>query len=114
MHLGGAAARIDPNKNAVGLRSASYVLNIQSARQDAREDDRHLAWAREFWNATRPSSTGSAYINFVTDEEGEARVRAAHPSGVYARLRDVKSKFDSGNLFHGAQNIPPHQVSAGH
>jgi FAD/FMN-containing dehydrogenase len=34
-------------------------------------------------------------------------VRAAYPAEVYARLRDVKTKFDPGNLFHGAQNIPP-------
>ena len=40
--------------------------------------------------------------------KGEARVRAAYPAErVYARLRDVKSKLDPGNLFHGAQNIPP-------
>ena len=43
----------------------------------------------------------------MTEDEGEARVRAAYGERVYARLRDVKSKFDPGNLFHGAQNIPP-------
>jgi FAD/FMN-containing dehydrogenase len=107
MHLGGAPARIDPTSNAVGLRSASYVLNIQAAWESPQEDDRHLAWAREHWTATRPFSTGSAYINFMTEDEGEARVRAAYGHRVYARLRDVKSRFDPGNLFHGAQNIPP-------
>ena len=107
MHLGGAPARLDPSTNAVGLRTAPYVLNIQAAWESAQEDPRHIAWAREYWTATRPFSTGSAYINFMTEDEGEARVRAAYPSEVYARLRDVKSKFDPGNLFHGAQNIPP-------
>jgi FAD/FMN-containing dehydrogenase len=107
MHLGGAPARMDPSTNAVGLRTAAYVLNIQAAWESAQEDQRHLAWAREYWTATRPFSTGSAYINFMTEDEGEARVRAAYPADVYARLRDVKSKFDPGNLFHGAQNIPP-------
>jgi FAD/FMN-containing dehydrogenase len=42
----------------------------------------------------------------MTEDEG-ARVRAAYPDEVYARLREVKRKFDPGNLFHGAQNIPP-------
>ena len=107
MHLGGAPARIDPTGNAVGLRSASYVLNIQAAWESPQEDDRQLAWARDFWTATRPFSTGSAYINFMTEDEGEARVRAAYGERVYARLRDIKSKFDPGNLFRGAQNIPP-------
>jgi FAD/FMN-containing dehydrogenase len=107
MHLGGASRRVDPALNAVGLRAASYVLNIQAAWESAQEDDRHIAWARDFWSETRSFSTGSAYINFMTEDEGEARVRAAFGEQVYARLREVKSKFDPGNLFHGAQNIPP-------
>jgi len=107
MHLGGAPARTDPSTNAVGLRTAAYVLNIQAAWEGAQEDQRHLAWAREYWTATRPFSTGAAYINFMTEDEGEARVRAAYSAEVYVRLRDVKTRFDPGNLFHGAQNIPP-------
>jgi FAD binding domain/Berberine and berberine like len=107
MHLGGAPARIDPARNAVGLRTAAYVLNIQAAWESAQEDDRHIAWAREYWSQTRPFSTGSAYINFMTEDEGEARVRAAYGERVYGRLREVKGRFDPGNLFHGAQNIPP-------
>jgi len=107
MHLGGTPARLDPSMNAVGLRAASYVLNIQAAWESAQEDRRHLLWARECWSATRQFSTGSAYINFMTEDEGEARVRAAFPAAVYARLSEVKSRFDPGNLFHGAQNIPP-------
>jgi FAD binding domain/Berberine and berberine like len=108
MHLGGAPARIDANANAVGLRSASYVLNITAAWESAQEDPRHLAWARDYWTATRPFSTGSAYINFMTEDEGEARVRAAYSSEVYTRLREAKRKYDPDNLFRGAQNIPPH------
>jgi hypothetical protein len=107
MHLGGAPARVDPTMNAVGLRTAPYVLNIQAAWESPQDDRRHLAWAREYWTATRRFSTGSAYINFMTEDEGEARVRAAYGEEVYARLRDVKTKFDLGNLFRGAQNVPP-------
>lgn len=83
------------------------MLNIQAAWESAQEDPRHRAWASEYWAATRPFSTGGAYINFMTEDEGDARVRAAYPDEVYARLREVKRKFDPGNLFHGAQNIPP-------
>jgi FAD/FMN-containing dehydrogenase len=107
MHLGGAPARVDPTMNAVGLRTAPYVLNIQAAWESPQDDRRHHAWAREYWTATRQFSTGSAYINFMTEDEGEARVRAAYGEEVYARLRDVKTKFDLGNLFRGAQNVPP-------
>jgi hypothetical protein len=107
MHLGGAPARIDPAANAVGLRAAPYVLNIQSAWENPQEDRRHIAWARECWTATQPFSSGGSYINFMTGDEGEARVQAAYGGQVYARLREIKSKNDPGNLFHGAQNVPP-------
>lgn len=107
MHLGGAPARLDPNLNAVGFRTALYVLNITGAWENPQEDRRHIDWAREYWTATHPYSTGSAYINFMTDDEGEARVRAAYGDRLYARLREIKAKFDPANLFHGAQNIPP-------
>jgi hypothetical protein len=43
----------------------------------------------------------------MTDDEGEARVRAAYSSEVDARLREAKRKYNPGNLFRGAQNIPP-------
>jgi hypothetical protein len=61
---GGVPARLDPDMNAVGLRTAPFVLNIQAAWEHAQEDQQHMSWARSCWTATRPFSTGSAYINF--------------------------------------------------
>jgi hypothetical protein len=107
MAMGGAPARLDPDVNAVGFRTAQYVVNIQSAWESAQEDPRHIGWAREYWSAVHPFSTGAAYINFMTEDEGDARVRAAYGDRLYPRLAAVKAKFDPGNLFHGAQNIPP-------
>jgi FAD/FMN-containing dehydrogenase len=107
MHLGGAPSRLDPTTNAVGLRTAQYILNVQSAWDSPEEDDRHIGWARDYWVATAPFSTGGAYVNFMTGDEGEGRLRAAYGERVYERLRDIKSRLDAGNLFRGAQNIPP-------
>jgi hypothetical protein len=107
MHLGGAPARLDPGLNAVGFRTAAYVLNVQGAWENPQEDRRHIEWVREFWAASHPLSTGSGYTNFMTKDEGDARVRAAYGNQVYDRLQKAKSKFDPTNLFHGAQNIPP-------
>ena len=39
-------------------------------------------------------------------EEGEERVKAAYGEN-YARLAQVKAKYDSHNLFHVNQNIRP-------
>jgi FAD/FMN-containing dehydrogenase len=95
------------------LRTASYVLNIQAAWERPQQDQRHLAWARAYWAATRPFSTGSAYVNFMTEDEGEERVRTAYGDKAYARLREIKANFDPGNLFRGAKNIPPRQIKTG-
>jgi FAD/FMN-containing dehydrogenase len=46
-------------------------------------------------------------VNFLTDEEGEARVRAAYGAALYDRLRRVKTIYDPENVFRGNLNIPP-------
>src|SRR5258707_6416451 len=74
MHLGGAPARVAPTLNAVAFRSAQYVLNITAAWEASHEDQQHIGWAREFWGAAHPLSTGIGYTNFMTEDEGDARV----------------------------------------
>jgi FAD/FMN-containing dehydrogenase len=51
-------------------------------------------------------SDKGAYVNFLGDE-GEASVHAAYPGATWDRLRQVKAKYDPGNLFRLNQNIPP-------
>jgi FAD/FMN-containing dehydrogenase len=47
-----------------------------------------------------------AYPNFMMDDEGEARVRAAYGPN-YDRLAAVKKRYDPTNLFRVNQNIRP-------
>jgi FAD/FMN-containing dehydrogenase len=49
---------------------------------------------------------GGAYINFMMDDEGEARVRAAYGAN-YERLVTVKRQYDPANLFRVNHNIRP-------
>lgn len=57
-----------------------------------------------FGYLTRRFSTGGTYVNFLTEEEGDERIRAAYGKN-YERLVGVKRKWDPGNLFHMNKNI---------
>ena len=82
---------------------------MQGAWEAPAEDDIHIAWARDFWSAMRPFSSGGTYVNFLTEDADRERVRAAYGPELYDRLARVKAKYDPDNLFRANQNIRPAQ-----
>jgi len=103
--LGGAASRPDPDSTAYAHRDARFVLNVHSRWDAPADDERCIAWARDFFRASAPFATGGTYVNFLTEDETD-RVRAAYGSN-YGRLAQVKRRYDPDNLFHTNQNIKP-------
>ena len=60
---------------------------------------------RDYDAAIAPHSQGGLYVNFASADD-QSKVAADY--GVnYARLREVKRRYDPGNLFHLNQNIQP-------
>ncbi|MGH7068502.1 MAG: FAD-binding oxidoreductase [Acetobacteraceae bacterium] len=103
--VGGAIARVPANATAYANRDAAYDCFPVAIWDDPREDERHITWARVFWEAMRPFATGGVYANNL-GEEGEERVRAAYGAN-YARLARLKAKYDPDNLFRLNANIRP-------
>lgn len=103
--LGGETSRIATNATAYAQRDAQFVLNVHARWEAAKDDQRCIAWAREFFDASAPYATGGVYINFMTEEEGD-RVAAAYGE-CYQRLIELKQKYDPDNLFRLNQNIKP-------
>ena len=103
---GGAVARVPDDRMAIGQRQAPFNLHILSMWPDAAEDDANIAWTKEFGAAMKPFTTGRVYLNFIGDE-GEDRVKAAFGPETYARLQNLKERYDPGNLFRLNQNIRP-------
>ena len=108
-HLGGAVSRVDEDASAFSHREAAFALNIQAAWLDPAESDRHIGWTRDFWRAIQPYSTGGVYVNFLSEDEGQDRVKAAYGAAKYERLVALKNKYDPTNLFRLNQNIKPTQ-----
>jgi FAD/FMN-containing dehydrogenase len=102
--IDGALNELPEDHSAVGNRDAAAVLNIASAWEHARDDGENVEWARSAWRDMRQFSSGGTYINFLTEEEGEERTRAAYRTN-YDRLAQVKTRWDSANLFRTNKNI---------
>ena len=99
----GAANRVPSDAMAYGHRDAKFVLNVHGRWDEAAQDETCIAWARAFFKASAPYASAGAYVNFMTGDEGD-RVAAAY--GVnYARLKQIKKKYDPENIFHNNQNI---------
>jgi FAD/FMN-containing dehydrogenase len=103
--VGGAISQVGGDATAYGNRDAAYDCFPVAVWETSAEDERHIAWARNFWEAMRPFATGGVYANNL-GEEGEERVRAAYGAN-YARLAALKAKYDPENLFRLNQNIKP-------
>jgi len=102
----GALNRFPEDHSPAGNRDARMVLNVTAAWDRAEDDQANIEWARAAWRDMRRFSTGGTYVNFLTEEEGEDRTRAAYGRN-YARLVDVKTALDPNNLFRMNKNIQP-------
>jgi hypothetical protein len=82
------------------------VLNVTASWEKPEDDTTNIEWARNAWRDLRGFSTGGTYVNFLTEEEGDERIRAAYGNN-YKRLADIKAKWDPENMFCMNKNIPP-------
>jgi FAD/FMN-containing dehydrogenase len=103
--ISGSANRVASDAMAYGSRDAKFVLNVHGRWEEATHDETCIGWAREFFKASAPYASAGAYVNFMTEEEGD-RVAAAYGSN-HDRLVQIKRKYDPENVFHLNQNIKP-------
>jgi FAD/FMN-containing dehydrogenase len=103
--MGGAVSQVGEDETAFSGRSAGFTYNIGACTEgpDGFEDERN--WVRTFWSALEPYHMG-VYVNFLGDE-GQERVQESYGAEKYARLRELKRRYDPDNFFRINQNIPP-------
>ena len=105
--FGGQLARVPADATAFAHRDAGFMVTILGlyAEPSPETAATHLAWTDGLYGELRPLSRG-VYSNFLADE-GEDRIREAYTPETYARLVEVKRKYDPQNVFHFNQNIRP-------
>ncbi|AGA34501.1 putative oxidoreductase, oxygen dependent, FAD-dependent protein [Thioalkalivibrio nitratireducens DSM 14787] len=79
---------------------------VGTAWDEPEDDAANIAWAREAWQDLKAFSTGGAYINFQTEDEGSERMEAALGPALQ-RLAEIKQRWDPDNRFRVNRNIPP-------
>ncbi len=113
--LGGAVSRADRDATAFAHRDVEYSFMALGVCATPVEVEKCAQWARDFWAAMQPSSTGAVYVNYLGGEsdEGPDRIKAAYGPEKYARLVALKNRYDPSNLFRLNQNIKPSQAATG-
>ena len=106
--MGGAVGRTDPGARALNVPDAQWAYFCLTMWMDPAENDRNIAWTRKFAEVMQPFGIGTAaFPNFIEAGESDSRLRRSYGDANYARLVEVKSKWDPDNLFRLNQNIAP-------
>jgi FAD/FMN-containing dehydrogenase len=104
--MGGAVSRVAEDETAFNGRSVGHTFNITASTAGPEGFDEEREWVRDFSAALEPHQVGSVYVNFLMDE-GEGRIRDAYGASKFDRLKELKRRYDPGNLFRLNQNIAP-------
>jgi FAD/FMN-containing dehydrogenase len=106
--ISGRARQEPAGGAAFGQRGARWNASALGIWEDPAQDAENIAWVRETVDALRPSSyTGAGYGNYAQADEPAERVKAAFGPERWARLVEVKRRYDPDNIFRFNHNIPP-------
>lgn len=102
--LYGAITRVAANDMAFALRRPGYEVDIVGLWTDPAEKVSAVQWVNSLRSQLQPFAQG-VYINQLGETSDEL-VRAAYGEN-YARLAELKKKYDPGNVLRLNQNIKP-------
>lgn len=106
--LRGAVSRVSVNDMAFALRQPGYELDIAGVWTDAADKAEVVRWVKYTRDALQPFAHG-VYVNQLGDTS-EQLVRSAYGPN-YARLFEIKKKYDPTNLLRLNQNIRSDNLS---
>ena len=101
---GGAIGRRPVDASAFPNRDGRYWVAIASSFQNPAEDEARVAAVRAAWMPIEPITRGF-YVNSMTEDQ-YVKVDANYGPN-YARLAQLKRKYDPGNQFRLNANVVP-------
>jgi FAD/FMN-containing dehydrogenase len=105
-HAHGAMARVAVGDTAFPHRADGYNMLFLTQWMDPAQTDACVDWTRTSYAAMKPFVGSGRYVNYLdSDEAGDPVAEAYGPN--YARLKQIKAKYDLTNFFHMNQNIRP-------
>ena len=99
--VGGAVSDVPPDATAYAHRSANFSVAAMGA---------HVQRLAEVWATLQPFFSGM-YLSFETDQ-GPDVLAAAFPPATLERLREIKDRYDPGNVFRHNFNVAPSTAPA--
>jgi FAD/FMN-containing dehydrogenase len=102
--LYGAITRVGLGDTAFPLRHPGYELDLMARWTTSAERDAAVQWVKSLRDTLQPFARG-VYVNQL-GETSEELVRTAYGPN-YARLAELKKKYDPNNVLRLNQNIKP-------
>ncbi len=103
--INGAVHDVAPDATAFGHRDAKYAMVVAGMWPDPAQNEANTRWVKDYYKGLAPHAQEGGYINFAAGDDMN-RVRANFGQN-YDRLCEVKTKYDSENVFRHNQNISP-------
>jgi Berberine and berberine like len=104
-HFHGAASRVPVTATACAMRVTGFNVVIASQWMSPAETEGGINWARETFSSLTPYLSTTRYVNYLEDDAADPAAVAYGPN--LPRLREIKTKYDPGNLFRQNVNILP-------
>ena len=104
-HIGWAMSRVPGDATAYSVRGSHFIMNIHGRWREASQDAQCLSWVRHLFDRMSPHAVGTAYVNFMPEDDAE-RVEAAYGSN-YHRSSAIKSTYGPENFSRMNQNVRP-------
>lgn len=101
----GQVCRVAPDATPLPRIGGQVTYFINASWYEPANAEPAMAWVDRSWTAMKPYSSQGAYINYLSTDE-PAAVKASYGAN-YARLVQLKRKYDPTNFFHRNRNIPP-------